>query len=162
MRPIDGLRNSTQIKMTSFITVFSQPKKIVKGFCRRRTLFLLIILIWHIPRIEICPIWDLLELEFVKRIFDGRHFLRLLNRAIKCMLPSKKILGVKASKSMTFELTGINGLVFNICSTMHNIVEKPSSVVDMMQNATCTHTPPKSSAAGGSNFHLILCWIRSS
>ena len=88
------------------------------------------------------------------------------------LLPSKKWLGVNASKSLTSELTGVKGLAFNVCSTILIVVERTSSVTDLFPNTAYiaflqlltnrSPTPPKWGAAGGLNFHLIPRWIRCS
>ena len=83
-----------------------------------------------------------------------------------------KPLGINASKSLTSELTGVKGLGFNVCSTIHIVVERTSSVTDLFPNTAYIaflqlltnrfHTSSKWDAAGGLNFHAIPRSIRRS
>ena len=85
-------------------------------------------------------------------------------------LTSKKWLGVKASNSLTSELTAINCFEFNVCPKVHIVVQRMSSVTDLVPNTTYiaflhlltnrSQIPLKRSAAGGLIFHLIPRWIR--
>ena len=69
-------------------------------------------------------------------------------------------------------MTGVNVFEFNVCSTLHIVVERTSSVTDLLPSTAyiaflqlftnCSHAPPKWGAAGGLNFHLTPRWIRCS
>ena len=88
------------------------------------------------------------------------------------MFPSKKWLEISACRSLTSERPGFNGLEFNVCSTIHIVVERTSFVTDLFPKTAyrnflqlltnCSHTSPKWGAAGVLNFHQMLCGIRCS
>ena len=45
-------------------------------------------------------------------------------------------MGFNASKSRTSELTKVEGLAFNVCSTTHMVVERTFSVIDLFRNTS--------------------------
>ena len=106
------------------------------------------------------------------RNLSQMRFAHCLNGKYTFLLSIKKWFGVNASKSLASELTGIYSLAFNVCSTIHIVVERTSSVSDLFPNTVCiafllllanrSNTHPKWGAPGGLNFHLISCWIRFS
>ena len=152
----------------------NQPNKIAffKGFVRRRSPFLLVIRRQILLSKSVT--WDLHRLEFVDRVLiDRQNPLRWVDRASKpSYCQSRSDWGFNASKSLTSELTGVNGLALFVCATAHIVVERTASLTDLFPHTAYiaflqlltnrSHTLPKWVAASRLNFRLIPSWIRSS